>query len=270
MSRNPRWPPFGPEEPLAHPSTLAIEQVAFGSEDTAIDPAIADHIEACAECTSRVRILREERTAYQAVHPSAAFMARLDEKTNSDRGRIYRGALSGFAVAVALGASAVFVALPSNDVSMPTGVRMKGTIDLALRLHVSRHGEPAAPFDVRDPLRPGDIVRFVVDAPAEGYPAVVSIDERQQLSWYVPTADAQARPLAAGRSIVLPGAIQLDDYLGRELVILIMSETPVRKSAIEKHVHEAIARADGDLVALHRRGWGPNGVSLLIAKGVRR
>ena len=271
MNPQPPLALFGPRTPSEHPSPVLIEQYAFAGADAALDASVVEHIEACPECMSRVRILQEGRTAFRATHPSEAFLAKVEDKIKSREPRrlfaLSRPLIPGFAVAAALGTVAALVAPGLNERSDPTGIKLKGTAGLALRLHVSRHGKPAAPFDVRDPLRPGDVLRFVVDLPDAGHVALVSIDDRGKLAWYYPTDIAPARVLGAGRSVVLPGAIQLDDYLGRELLVLVATETPIQKQRLEAHIQKRLASAKGDLEVLQQNGFGPKSAALLLTKG---
>ena len=254
-----------------HPSSIAVEQVAFNEHDLDLDNSVVDHIHSCPQCRHRVDTLRQEREAFRVLHPSAAFVARLEEETNTGRTGNRRWSprvgISGLALASALGAAVFLVAVQPDNPSAPTGVKMKGATRLALHIHVSRGGGPAIRFDARDELRRGDILRFVVDAPVDGYAALLSLDERQQLSWYLPTSASAARLLPAGLSRPLPGAIQLDDYVGHELLIFILTKAPIDRQAIEAHVRKVITEANGDLKALHRRGFGANSVSLLVRKG---
>ena len=274
MSPYPSRSSFERGAPPAHPPSIAVEQFAFGPQDAKPDQSTVDHIQNCPECSLRVRILREEREAFRVMHPSSTFLARLERAQSPDRSRVglgaFRAALSAVALASALGVTVFMAIQPSDEANVPAGVKMKGTTELALRIHVSRDGAPAVPFDERDELHRGDILRFVADIPEDGYAALMSLDENQRLSWYYPTSAYPARLLTAGTSRVLPGAIQLDDYVGSELLVLVLSDAPMDKQAIETHVRKAMTEAKGDLQVLHRRGFGASSVSLLLRKGRSR
>ncbi len=263
--------PLGPGEPNGHPSALTIEQLAFGEDDVVVDEAVMRHVAVCVECMRRVVTLREERAAYQAMHPSATFVALLDEKMKVSRFRDrFRAAVLAAPLMAALGAAGVYLVSSLAPESPPAGIKMKGAVQLALRVHVSRDGQPAVPFDVRDELNPGDVLRFVADVPKPGYAALLSIDEHRRINWYYPVEGAANRTIAAGQGIVLPGAIELDDYVGRELLVLFVSDSTGERRAIEKHVRNAITIANGDLTSLHRRGLGSHAVSVLVTKRKRR
>ena len=258
---------------IQHPPAWVIDQLAFGPEDSTFDDAVLSHVEACAECTERIRSLRQERAAYQATHPSAAFLARLEERMAArDPRRFYRRSVSIAAVAATLGVAGMSaVLLPRLDgASDRPAIKMKGETGLALRVHVSRDGRPAAPFDLRDPVRPGDVLRFIVDLPQAGHVTIMSIDERARVSWYYPTESSQARPLGPGRSIVLSGAIELDDYIGKELLVLVSTNTPPQKERLNAQIQTVIDQANGDLSALRRTGFGARTASLLITKAARQ
>lgn len=72
------------------------------------------------------------------------------------------------------------------------------------------------------PLAPGDDIRFEVKASASGFLAVLSRDAKGTITVYYPYGGEAAAPYDAHQPL-LPGAISLDDTLGREDVYALHS-----------------------------------------------
>ena len=89
----------------------------------------------------------------------------------------------------------------------------------------SRGGEPATtvPADAR--FRPGDVLRFRVQAPTRGHALVLNVDDAGSVTRYFPEATAPGA-VAAGEQ-VLPGAIELDGSRLHEQLLLAFSAAPL-------------------------------------------
>jgi hypothetical protein len=141
----------------------------------------------------------------------------------------------GVLFAAALAAAMLFVVRPSDDV-----VTMKGDGD-AFEVFVSRpSGDGVLGEGAR--VAPGDRLRFVVHTTAPQTVAVLSIDGAGTVSVYSPP-----RPLAPGRA-ELPGAIELDNVRGREVLMAFTCD----------HAVDA-----GSLVAAVKAGTTPAGCDVM-------
>ena len=242
-----------------HPSSLQLEQLAFDPPGLPENADAAAHAKRCAQCAQRVASLKQGQAAFLIQKPAPAFM----EKLERPRWRL-RWPVLALAATAALALLLVMRVGP-NPPREPS-VKFKGQAQLALRLHVSRGGGPARPFDVRAPLFPQDVVRFVVDLPERGHVSVLSVDGESKLSWYYPPNKTATAPLTQGRGHALPGAIALDDYVGQELLVLLLTQEPVRASEIEAHVQKTLQAAQNNLEVAHQRGFGAGATSVLIHK----
>jgi hypothetical protein len=95
-----------------------------------------------------------------------------------------------------------------------------------------------------DAVHPGDSIEFEVRAGAAGFVAVVSRDPRGEVTVYYPFGGHAAAPYDP-RSPILPGAIALDDVLGRETVWAIWRDKPFDLALIVQAVHAGRA-PDGE------------------------
>jgi hypothetical protein len=128
-------------------------------------------------------------------------------------------------------------------------VRLKGD-QPSLKVLVSRHGEPARPLPQEAGLHAGDLLKLVVTLPSDGFVFIANLDERGHFTRYFPVADARSAPLRSGEH-VLPGTIQLDDFVGDELLVVIFSEASLREDEVEAALGRAYAHERGDLKAIH-------------------
>ncbi|MEL6186160.1 MAG: hypothetical protein AAFU79_16160 [Myxococcota bacterium] len=235
-----------------HPKPAVLEAVAFGAPE-ATPEAIA-HVDSCRLCQNHVAALRNHRAAFLVQHPPDAFLAKIEPQAPQRRAWVP----PVLALAAALGTAAMLVVPRAPVDSAQT--KFKGELQLGLRLHLSRDGRPATPFDVRDPLFAGDVIRFVTDLPFAGHVSVGSIDAQGRFSSYL-----QAPIPEAGPSVVLPGAVRLDAYVGEELIVLAVDAAPVDPATFERRIRAVVEDA-GSLRAAHDRGFGPHAVALRILK----
>jgi hypothetical protein len=143
------------------------------------------------------------------------------------------------AAALPVAALAAFLLLlrPPAGVTS-TGTRTKG--DFAIALYV-KHAESAADpgLHLGEPLHPRDRVRFKLGGSDHGYLAVLGLDASEKLSVFFPAgANAQARP---GAEEVLPGAIELDGTLGREVITALRCEQPIPLATLVREARTAPA-----------------------------
>jgi hypothetical protein len=211
------------------PSDLALDRHAAGETQADEDQRIRDHVAGCAHCAAH---LRERR--FEELPNGAAMLARLRARVDADAASKRRGWLRllpalGLAAAGLAAGLLVIVRPPSSGTGPGTdteiGVRTKGAPVLRVHRQTQQGSEEILSGAT---LPPGTAIRFVVDLPAEGFVSVLGVEERGGLytAWPIqasqagqPEAAATRRPAGAGQA--LPGAVILDDSLGREVLYLI-------------------------------------------------
>ena len=244
-----------------HLPAWILEGVAFEAELADGRPRADEraHLETCERCQGVVRKLRAARRQFLEEEPEEAFFARV-ARTRTDRERLARPAvpapsrsrtrpwLAAASLAAAAATWLVFflpTETPTNEAVAPK-VRMRGAPAPSLHLFVSRAGKMAAEMETAQALRAGDLIRFGVTLRRSGHVYVVNLDGKGRFSLYFPQPGAaQGRAYAPSEKIqVLPGSIELDDYLGREAIYLLLSDKPLEVDALKRaFVHQRGARS---------------------------
>jgi len=167
--------------------------------------------------------------------------------------------LAAFAGAAAAAALAFVLLSPAPEPAPPlppfggVGTRtLKGTdtpdrplpeSTPVLRVEV-RRGGAFAPLADDGSVRPGDVIRLLYDAADYDYLCVLSLDGRGGVEVWYPDGTGTSVPIVRGRNIPLPGAIELDDYVGPEHLIALFSTGPVDAVKVRDAVRQALASGD--------------------------
>jgi len=250
-----------------HPGALDLESFAFDDELTHRGSPLASHVDGCQRCRETVLILRSGRQAFLARKPAAAFLASVAQARPPglwDRIRaglsVPRLVMTG-AIALALAVVPVIQVIERND----GAVKLKGAEAVRFGLLLSRGGSKAAPFNPKDPLHPGDVLRFEVDLPVAGYVFVANLDDQGRFAQYFPRPGAPVAPLAAGHQI-LPGSTLLDDFAGEEEITLFISQTPLSAESVREALTASFESAGHRLSRIEGSILGARTASIRIRK----
>lgn len=204
------------------PSDWMLDRLHAGALAEPEAGATRQHIAGCEACTARMAEREAGFNAIGEVDPRA-MLARIRAGVESrarpsllDRVRAWgRGFLAPIALAAA--AAVAIVIVTGNEQTGDT-TRIKG----GLALHVFRlAGDHAQEALSGDRFAPGDRLRFTVDLPAEGHVSVLGVEAGGALYTAWPLEPSMQTRFAAGTGIELPGAVALDDQLGRETLYLV-------------------------------------------------
>lgn len=251
-------------ENLTHPGRRRLEQYAFDrTAQSRISEADIAHIEGCSVCCEYVEELRVQRTRFLAARPSERFLGQMEERMG-ESGFLSR--LSGWICprssarrVVPVAAAALAVVLGIAVYSLPRseeGVETKLNLDncvvvrgsgLSFHLYVSRNGEAAHPADPDEPMRGGDVLRFGVRSDTPGYVYIANLDDRGRTSMYDPLQGASPKHVAAGARTVLDESIALDEFIGEELIVAVVSETKLAPKTVLDALTAAYAAAGGSI-----------------------
>lgn len=186
---------------MIHISELAIDRLVAGEMRAADAAALRDHAAHCARCGA----LLDDALACQQqfVPPSLPVPLR--------RTRVVMIA----ATAMVAAAAAVFVAWPKPQAD---AVRLKG--DAIIGFYVA-HGGSVRRGAARELVVPGDRIELATTTPKPAWFAAYGVDGRGMRTIYV-----TPRAIEAGRDVVMPFAIMLDDALGEEVITGIFCDAP--------------------------------------------
>lgn len=227
-----------PTRDARHPPALSLERYAFDPPGTHRDTPLERHVLGCDGCRETVRVFQAERRAYLLLHPAQRALASV---TTSRRPLVARWWLSlGSGLAAAALAVLLIWVRGTADVTDP--VRLKGKAP-SLEVHVSRGGAPATPWEPSRPVEPGDLLKFRVTPPADGYVVLLDVDARGAVeAWY---GDDGGVRVKGGEATLLPGTIALDETPGPERLVLVFSEAPADVAALRAEVAQAFADGGG-------------------------
>lgn len=205
-------------------SDLTLDRRALGELDAAAAASLEAHLQSCGRCRARASAL----SSPPPVDPQL-------RRTVLGRQRGRRWLRAGVPLALAASIILAFVAIdPGSD------TRRKG--GLALTVYRERDGEVVRSRS-GDVFHPGDRLRFEVDAPP-GHLLIMGIDGGGRGYPCVPL-DGRARRLeSALAKALLPDAVQLDDSLGRERLVLVHCPAPFELRSLEVRDGRVIAPAE--------------------------
>jgi hypothetical protein len=193
------------------------------------------HLASCAHCQATVAELEREDREVRDRLP----LQRLQQPEGATVLRPWRWArraVPGVGLALAAGLALFIVARPTP----PEHNATKG--GLALDVFVGGIGEPRHVDAQEIALGPGERLRLGVNGNGRQYVAVISVDEGGAVSPIYFGGDASL-PLGPGHQ-ELPQSIAFDGR-GRERLIVLFSQMPLTRGAVEQAAHEAFARAQG-------------------------
>ncbi len=117
-------------------------------------------------------------------------------------------------------------------------------------------------------LAPGDRVRFEVSAPQDAFVSVISLDARGAVTPFVP-ATGEALRVRSGSRRLLAGAVQLDDSLGPERLLLVACPDRTAVATVVEAARTALGRAQGKIDQVDRLDLACSQTSFWIRKETR-
>lgn len=189
------------------------------------------HLDACVSCRERWSELEEDRQRFlQVVYPRT--LPGVEARARPPGlGAWLRQRWALALPAVGLAAAAVLLVVLAPPAVDEGYVGVKGPLG---RFEVVASRGPDQ-FAVKSGtvLRPGDRIRFVVEPGDARYVLIASKDGAGQVTIYYPYAGAASAAVGEGRQ-ELPGSIELDEALGRERVVAVFSDVPIRSDEVRR------------------------------------
>ena len=215
-----------------HLSSETIDLLMLASlAQSEIDEARA-HLSACPACKARWSELEEDKARFeQYVLPRT--LAAVEAKARP--GSLFERLLGRWrilvpAATVAIAATLVLTVSSHTQTEDEAYVGVKG--GSALLEVVAQRGEKSQ-FQVKEGtlLRAKDKIRFVVNPGAARYVLIASRDGRGDVTIYFPYGGDQSAEVKPGRQ-ELPGSIELDEVAGRERLLAVFSEQPLKAAEV--------------------------------------
>ncbi len=229
---------------------------------------VASHLEACARCQGLLETLEKEKAAFQDRVPFDRFYsdleARLRRDATADRdarqatlemsgGRVgswlerVRAWIADFSqwlagprwAVVAVVAVALVVVLPRTGGLIPgdhdDGSRIKATAvhPGPLEVVLLRDGRIVQAVS-GDLFHQGDRLQFRIAPGTWRFLHLVSLDDQGRLTPFYPDDGSASLELRLDAEQLLPGAIELDDFVGQERIFAVFSQEPLDYSVVEE------------------------------------
>ncbi|HAA56901.1 MAG TPA: hypothetical protein DCE42_19195 [Myxococcales bacterium] len=94
-------------------------------------------------------------------------------------------------------------------------------------------------------LVPGDQIQFEYKSPAETHILIASLNQRGEVSRYVPLDGSMSQRLQRGHGYFAP--LELDDYIGLERIFVLVSHRPFSAKKAKRAIQQAFTK--------HKRRW---------------
>lgn len=208
------------------PSDLMLDRLCAGELSSDKQRELQSHIAACAVCPARMTQRQAGFAAFADLDTRpllSAIVRRVSEEQEARQRRFSVGKLLLWLTPVGAAAAVSVFLLVGRDpatVHPPDEVmtREKGSVTL----HVFRQvGQGASESLSGDSFRPGDRLRFAVDLSKQAQISVLGVESSGTLYVAWPQDPSAATLYAAGKGQALPGAVVLDDNLGKETLYLV-------------------------------------------------
>jgi hypothetical protein len=258
-------------------SDLALDRLLLG-EMGAEDVATANlHLGGCARCTDARDALAADRARFASEANVAGLAA--DALARASRGRLETDAhaathpswqtrwLLRWLPALGLGAAVAAVTLlvprAAREPAPLGDLRAKGALSLALFVK-SADSAPGADgaLHLGEQLHPGDRVRMQISSDRPGHLAVLALDTTGRVQLYAGAAGAgvpgpPTPVVRPGQPELLPGAVELDETLGREVIVALRCDEALPAdhlvAALQRAVDQSKVASD-PAAALGRSG----------------
>lgn len=231
-------------------SQIELERYFTGDLPEAEARRVRSHVDGCAECREALARLEGDKIRFLNVYPFEDFAKKARVKVGRSFAhkiaeffrtpwtlQLYGGAAMVTALLLLM-IPVHFASKHADDAE--DGVRYKGPSAVSEAAEMSgasmsflrmRDGE-ITPGSVSDTYREGDKLQFIYKHDAKHYAALFSIDNSGLISYYTEMVGYVSVPADSGSDLTFPASVVLDDSAGEELIVAILSESPVVKEDI--------------------------------------
>ena len=190
------------------------------------------HIGGCASCKKRWDELNEDKQRFeQFVMPRT--LSKVEERVKGGQGffsflNLPRWVPAALTAALIVGVTTtITIKRVSGSTPDENYIGIKG--GPGLEVFAERAGKQF-PVKTGAALQPKDKVRFVVNSAGSKFVLIASRDGAGNFTVYYPYNGLESAPLA-GRE--LPGSIELDEVTGKEWLVAVFSDAPVKAAAVK-------------------------------------
>jgi hypothetical protein len=129
-----------------------------------------------------------------------------------------------------------------------------------------KRGENVFPAEDGADFFPGDRLRFAYTKEKPGFLLVFGVDDQGKVFPYYQEQALVGMYAEAGRQILLPGAVELDNHKGWERIFAIWSETQLTDDVMRLAVASALTAVNGDVRHITALDLPVDQVSMLLRR----
>jgi anti-sigma factor RsiW len=223
---------------------------------------IEAHLRTCERCRIEIKRIRRERESFCETAP-------FDTTVDSARWSGHRatgGHKTWYALAAGLALAVGAITFTFHQQQPAADYRIKGEQRLEMWVQSAKG---AAVQRTDHVYYPGERVQLRYSCVSCAHAIVGSIDSRGAISIWYPAHGDSSGLAAPGADRPMPFSVVLDDYLGKELIVVAFSAAPASIARFERRLAQAWDQS-GDLERLALEPWdGVRIESLLITKAPR-
>ncbi len=217
---------------IKHPGELKLRQFLAHER---VDASTSEHLGNCAECAARLSKLTEEQRAFEAVVPFDRFAAGVERAARQQKSPKARS-MAGVLIAIAACLIAFFAGRQIFQHDGGSRIKGGGSVDFVI---AGPGGQRAAAQ--LEPLALGERVRIGVSG--HRHVLALSIDDAGEVS------TVYSETLPGDGQTWLPESIEFTGH-GREHVVVLLSDEPLKLEPISNQLQNAWKSASGDLTKL--------------------
>ncbi|MDP3237414.1 MAG: hypothetical protein Q8S33_36130 [Myxococcales bacterium] len=202
------------------------------------------HIDDCSLCKQRWMELNEDSQKFKQ-YVFARTLPAVEARLNASKQGFFerfklRFVLPALGVATAAALALTFAAGPGTQTEDDIYIGVKG---LEPTFEVFAQRQQGASFAVKagTPLKPKDRIRFIVSPGQAKYVLVASVDGKGTFSVYHPFGSTESEKLVGKvpRRLELGSTVELDETMGTEKLVVVLSENPVKAEALKAALSES-------------------------------
>jgi hypothetical protein len=223
--------------------------------------ALRNHLDSCDACQTSLEDLRLNVEVYEkkASEHVSALRTRLSEES-AEKATNRRLWFTGIGLAAAIAVSMIVVMVWPGE--QDDEIAFKGAFSVQV---VAQQKDGQIIVRRGEKLCKGDALRFVIVSEVPGYIAVFSVDAKGRVFSFYPevdptTSSAPMRLKSPGKH-ELPGSVILDDWIGKEYLIVVFS-----REAFDRRRVQQLAR--GMIIEGGVRELGPDALGIKGSVGV--
>ena len=195
------------------------------------------HLRACAACAARLAVMQRDYGAFLAAHPTPEVLR------PAPRAARHRPVGWPLALGGALAAAALILVTVRTIAPERPSTRAKG--GSIVTLGVQRSGS-ALPYSEEQELRPGDVLAFRYSTQRR-HLLLLSLERSGKINVYLTDRTRRrSMHIRPGRDLPLGLGVELDDYVGPERVIALLSDEPLEVEAVKQAVRQRLRTLTGE------------------------